>query len=65
MSFLEPTTIARIVATCAILYVWGAVSIKNGKIESIPWPVMIALLAAWGIQVAPDMLASAGKVMGG
>lgn len=65
MSFLDPSTIARLIATCVILYVWGAVSIKNGKIETVPWPIMIALLAAWGIQVAPDALASASKVIGG
>ena len=51
---------ARLMATAVFLFVWARVSIKKNALEPIQWPIIIALLAAWGVQIAPELLSMGG-----
>lgn len=56
--------VARLAATVALLAVWARLSLKNGKMEAVPWQLIVALLAAWGVQLAPDVLSVIGRAGG-
>jgi hypothetical protein len=44
------------VATLWVAFVWGKLALKTQQFPEIPLPILLALLAGWGLKVSPDMI---------
>ena len=49
-------SIAQIGVTAIVAGVWAYLSIKKEQLVEIPVPIVVALCAAWGLKVIPNML---------
>ena len=49
-------SIAQLGVTVIVAGVWAYLSIKKEQLVEIPVPIVVALCAAWGLKVIPNML---------
>ena len=49
-------SIAQIGVTAIVAGVWAYLSVKKEQLVEIPVPIIVALCAAWGLKVIPNML---------
>ena len=49
-------SIAQIGVTAIVAGVWAYLSVKKEQLVEIPVPIIVALCAAWGLKVVPNML---------
>ena len=49
-------SVAQIGVTAIVAGVWAYLSIKKEQLVEIPVPIVVALCAAWGLKVIPNML---------
>ena len=49
-------SIAQLGVTTIVAGVWAYLSIKKEQLVEIPVPIVVALCAAWGLKVIPNML---------
>ena len=49
-------SIAQLGVTTVVAGVWAYLSVKKEQLVEIPVPIVVALCAAWGLKVVPNML---------
>ena len=49
-------SIAQLGVTTIVAGVWAYLSVKKEQLVEIPVPIVVALCAAWGLKVIPNML---------
>ena len=49
-------SIAQLGVTTIVAGVWAYLSVKKEQLVEIPVPIIVALCAAWGLKVIPNML---------
>lgn len=49
-------SIAQLGVTTVVAVVWAYLSVKKEQLVEIPVPIVVALCAAWGLKVIPNML---------
>lgn len=43
------------VTTLWMAFVWGKLALETKQMPNIPVPILLALLAGWGLKVSPEM----------
>lgn len=46
------------VATLWVAYVWGRVTLSKEEMAELPIPIILALLAGWGLKLSPEVFSA-------